>query len=624
MISKNNQYYSKINLCYEELHNILFQSQSFEVISVILAIAWIKNSKKYSAEVFEDIDKHNEKPFIDNLKEALEEFGKDNPEFKEILTGLISDSISNSISNSDGSINKKVATVYRIINEMKLDNQKIKDVFLYILSSDAEYNRSNDTPDSIIELLYGLCDFEKFRSMVVCCCGYSKIAVSFIERLRESAAIKIPSYYGEELVFSMTLMSKLLMLMFEVDEFNIRNKDVLYFDESTEINESYDLVITDTPQISYSEIDYACFDHRLQYGKPVKNSAEWVFGQNVIYKMSSEGLGILIVTKGALVRKNEEELRKNILKEDLIECVITLPNNLYERSNLGTEIIILNKNKSPERKNKVLFINASRNSIRINRMQNSIPKENIEEIFTSYKEGVEREHFSKFVNTEKIIEFGSRLNPIEYLNMDVLKETLCDKVFLKDIAEIQRGLNIKNDYTTEENHEEGYFCLNIKDIEEGRINYKTALRFRNIKNEWIGKYDIKSNDIIVTAKGWTVRYAIVEDDFKPAIISSNLTIIRVDPNKYNPYVLLEFLQSEIGMKMIEGIQTGTTVKVLNNSQLQNFEIPIFSIDEMNEIGEKIKRSREEYQEAIKKANVNLEKNRNEYTALLESFITIAN
>lgn len=606
MIRNLSDFYSRINLCYKELDPYFSYDQSFEIIAVMLTIAWIKDNKNYCDSTFL-IERCDEKGFVDNLTKALIKFEKEHGEFQNALTELIN----NAINYPDININKILRNIYELISEMHLDKHMVKSVFQLILSSEAEFNRSNDTPDSVIELIYRLVDIDKVRDMAVYCCGCSKIAITFSENIRKTSSKQLPFYHGEEIVLSSTLVSKLLMIIFELRNSNIVNRDVLLPEENLKNGLEYDLVISDMPQSSYSEENSFNHDFRLKYGKPVKNSAEWAFGQNVIYNMNSNGIGILIGTKGALVRGSESEIRKNIINDDLIECIITLPNSLYEKSNLGSEIIILNKNKSHERRDKILFINASQNSIKINRMQYAIPMESIDEIAKAYKEGIEKKHFSMFVDIGKIKDFGYRINPIEYLDFDAVKKSFLDTVLLKDIAEVKRGLNVKNEDVCKDNSE-GYLCLNIKEIENGRVNYDSAVTFQHVKREWVGRYDIKPNDILVTSKGWSLKFAIVENEFKPSLISSNLTIIRVDQKRYNPYVLFEFFQSEIGMKMINGIHTGTTVKILNNSQLQNFEIPTFGIDEMNRLGEKIKNNRMEYIKSINKAKTKFEENKKSY------------
>ena len=606
MIRNLSDFYSRINLCYKELDPYFSYDQSFEIIAVMLTIAWIKDNKNYCDSTFL-IERCDEKGFVDNLTKALIKFEKEHGEFQNALTELIN----NAINYPDININKIIRNIYEQISEMHLDKHMVKSVFQLILSSEAEFNRSNDTPDSVIELIYRLVDIDKVRDMAVYCCGCSKIAITFSENIRKTSSKQLPYYHGEEIVLSSTLVSKLLMIIFELRNSNIVNRDVLLPEENLKNGSEYDLVISDMPQSSYSEENSFNHDFRLKYGKPVKNSAEWAFGQNVIYNMNSNGIGILIGTKGALVRGSESEIRKNIINDDLIECIITLPNSLYEKSNLGSEIIILNKNKSHERRDKILFINASQNSIKINRMQYAIPMESIDEIAKAYKEGIEKKHFSMFVDIGKIKDFGYRINPIEYLDFDAVKKSFLDTVLLKDIAEVKRGLNVKNEDVCKDNSE-GYLCLNIKEIENGRVNYDSAVTFQHVKREWVGRYDIKPNDILVTSKGWSLKFAIVENEFKPSLISSNLTIIRVDQKRYNPYVLFEFFQSEIGMKMINGIHTGTTVKILNNSQLQNFEIPTFGIDEMNRLGEKIKNNRMEYIKSINEAKTKFEENKKSY------------
>lgn len=607
---------SNVRMCFEELRGFFTQEQALKVITVMLSIMWINNDQRYFNEQLKTLRNSGEYGFGYKLSKSLEEFENQYPEFKDLLTGLI-DSVLN---YPDKNVDRKLRIVFEIVESMNLNSQEeVKSAIKYVISLD-EYHRINDTPESMAVLVFKLLNFDTIKRMAVYCCATSKIALTISENLRSRYSDKYLYYYGEEIVLTTTLISRLLMIIFGIRDSEIRNKDVLFYDYQ-EFHDRYDLVITDIPQISYPEEALNYHDERLKYGKPTRNSAEWSFGQNVIYHMDKDGIGIIIGTKGMLVRNNEVEIRRRIIDEDLIECVITLPNNLYEKSSIGSEMIIFNKKKPEERKNKILFINASKENMRLNRLQHTITEEGIEKITSCYKEGIEKAHFSRFVDTEKIKEFNYTLNPVEYLDFDVLKKSLNESVALKEIAQISRGLNIKKQDLVETNDEDAYYYLNIRDIENGRVKYNGELKVLNKKNEWIGKYDIRPNDIIVTSKGWTVKFAIVEEDFKPSFISSNLTRIRVDPRKYNPYVLLEFFQSEIGTKMIEGIHTGTTVMVLSIQQLERFEIPMFNIEQMNYIGEKIRDSRMEYENSIKEAQRRFEESKNEYTEMLTSHIS---
>ena len=620
---RDNRYKPTIARCFEELQTYFTPEQALEVLIVLLSVEWIKNRNVIFETEIVKFKKLNEQDmsasnFVSILKEEIDLFEKNNPLFKKILSSLIE----NVMNYPDINISKIFFNVYEIIRNCQYDSSEIKEMILIILSSEFEFNRFNDTPDSIIKLIMKLVDFNRTNEMAVFCCGYSKIALGIIENLKTVDGQKQINYYGEEIVLSISLISELLMIIFEIEGSTIENKDVLSFDKKRKDANKYDLVITDTPLIANSKSDMLD-DPRLKYGTPTKNSAEWYFGQNTIFHMNEKGKGILLTTKGALVRSNETELRMRILEEDLLECVITLPNNLYEKSTLGTEMIILNKSKPESRKNKVLFINANEHGLRLNRLQHTITAEGINEIVNSYWNDVGRDHFSKLVELEKIRAFKYKLNPAEYLDFDTLKDSLSETVLLKNIAQVIRGLNVKKETITDSFDEGLYVCLNIKDIENGKINYDNALRFQHVENDWINKYEIRPNDIVVTAKGWSFKFAIVDDDFKPSLISSNLTIIRVDSEKYNPYVLLEFFQSEIGSRMIDSLQTGSTVKVLNNSQLERFEIPMFDIENMNMIGGKIKKARAEHEESIQAANKKFDESKNEYTQLLNSFIQSA-
>lgn len=100
----------------------------------------------------------------------------------------------------------------------------------------------------------------------------------------------------------------------------------------------------------------------------------------------------------------------------------------------------------------------------------------------------------------------------------------------------------------------------------------------------------------------------VNREFKYSIISSNLTRIRVKPWKYNPYILLEFLQSDIGKGMLKSLQTGTTITLVNNKQLSRLEVPMYSQHIMDEIGQQLKTNHKTYQKQIKSVKIQPEEN----------------
>lgn len=315
-----NKYRPTIARCFEELQTYFTPEQALEVLIVLLSVEWIKNRKVICEDKIIEFKKLNEHDmtasnFVGVLKKEITLFEENNPLFKKILTSLIE----NVMNYPDINISKMFFNVYEIIRNSQYDSSEIKEMIFIILSSEFEFNRFNDTPDSVVKLIMELVDFNSTNEMAVFCCGYSKIALGIIENLKTIDGQKQINYYGEEIVLSISLISELLMIIFDIEGSTIENKDVFSFDEKRKDANKYDLVITDTPLISNSKSDMFD-DPRLKYGIPTKNSAEWYFGQNTIFHMNEKGKGILLTTKGALVRSNETELRMRILEEDSGMC----------------------------------------------------------------------------------------------------------------------------------------------------------------------------------------------------------------------------------------------------------------------------------------------------------------
>ena len=71
------------------------------------------------------------------------------------------------------------------------------------------------------------------------------------------------------------------------------------------------------------------------------------------------------------------------------------------------------------------------------------------------------------------------------------------------------------------------------------------------------------------------------------------------------------------MKMLEGLQTGTTIKLLNNAQLERLEVPAFDMDFLNQKGWEIKENKARYERTIAEATKEFNKKREELIRSLD-------
>jgi type I restriction enzyme M protein len=161
---------------------------------------------------------------------------------------------------------------------------------------------------------------------------------------------------------------------------------------------------------------------------------------------------VVVIDQGALFRGGrEKEIRSKIILADIIEAVILLPEKLFYNTNAPGVIVVFNRNKPQERKEKMLFINAS-NEYKQHpeiRKLNILADENIEKIVKTYREYREQPGFSKIVPIEEIRKNDYNLNVTLYVapieeeeQIDILKEYR----ELKQIEEEKKQLLQKIDH----------------------------------------------------------------------------------------------------------------------------------------------------------------------------------
>lgn len=193
--------------------------------------------------------------------------------------------------------------------------------------------------------------------------------------------------YGQEINLDTYAIARINMFLHGLDGADIRRGDTLVepqFLTAAGTLKQFDIVVANFPY-SIKEWPYEKFKND-RYGRhdgydvpPAKN-ADYAFLLHIIKSLNENGRGGVVVPHGVLFRGGAEgRIRERIIKNDLIEAVIGLPSKLFYGTGIPAAILILNKNKPAEKKNKVMFIDAEAD-FEAGTKQNRLRKSEIEKI----------------------------------------------------------------------------------------------------------------------------------------------------------------------------------------------------------------------------------------------------
>jgi len=134
-------------------------------------------------------------------------------------------------------------------------------------------------------------------------------------------------------------------------------------------------------------------DVRWKYGEPSNSNANYAWIQHMIHHLNDTGRAGIVMPNGVLTStaNNENFIRKGIIEDDLVECIVTLPGKLFINTQIPACLIFLNKDKA--RKNKTLFIDARHTGqlVEGSRSQWYFSETDIDKIASTYKNWVSSE-----------------------------------------------------------------------------------------------------------------------------------------------------------------------------------------------------------------------------------------
>lgn len=293
------------------------------------------------------------------------------------------------------------------------------------------------TPREVIELMVNLifedeenlADSSKIKTVYDGACGTGGMLTASMEYAKKLNSSSRMLCYGQELNAQTYAICKADMLIKGEDSNNIRHGNTLSGDLFP--GETFDYIIMNPPfGIEWKNEKAAVLkeaekgsDGRFPAGTPAISDSQLLFLQNAVSKMKPEGSKIAIVHNGSALFKGdagsgESEIRRYVIENDLLDCIIQLPNDMFYNTGIATYIWILSNKKPGHRVGKVQLINASDfyNKMRKNlgSKRNELSKEHIDNITKIYGDFVENEYSKIFENEyfgyRKIIVLQPELN----------------------------------------------------------------------------------------------------------------------------------------------------------------------------------------------------------------------
>lgn len=241
------------------------------------------------------------------------------------------------------------------------------------------------TPKCIVELLVAM--IEPFKGKVYDpCCGSGGMfvqSVDFIEK--HQGKINNISIYGQELNATTWRLAKMNLVIRGI-EANIgdTNGDTFHDDKHKTLRADYILAnppfnVKDYGQESLLE------DPRWIYDVPPKGNANYAWIQHIISKLSQNGVAGFVLANGSLStsQKQEYNIRKKMIEDDIVDCIITLPDKLFYTTGIPVSLWFLRKNKQKQ-KGKILFIDLREKGTLIDRKIRELNEEEIIETVNIY------------------------------------------------------------------------------------------------------------------------------------------------------------------------------------------------------------------------------------------------
>lgn len=295
------------------------------------------------------------------------------------------------------------------------------------------------TPADVSELLtrLGTVGKTEINKVYDPACGSGSLLLK-AEKVLGHDAIR-NGFFGQEINITTYNLCRINMFLHDVgfDKFNIACEDTLTAPQHWD-DEPFELIVSNPP---YS-IKWAGDDNPLLINDPrfspagvlaPKSKADLAFIMHSLSWLAANGTAAIVCFPGIMYRGGaEKKIRKYLIDNNYVDCVIQLPSNLFFGTSIATCIMVLKKSKTD---NRTLFIDATKECIKVTN-NNKLTPENIQRIVDTFAKREEVAHFSHLAKYDEITENDYNLSVSTYVEAEDTREAVDIEKLNAEIEEI--------------------------------------------------------------------------------------------------------------------------------------------------------------------------------------------
>ena len=256
-------------------------------------------------------------------------------------------------------------------------------------------------------------------------CGSGSLLLKAVQILGKDGVVN--GFFGQEINITTYNLCRINMFLHDIgfDKFDIACEDTLINPQHWD-DEPFELIVSNPP---YS-IKWAGDNNPLLINDPrfspagvlaPKSKADMAFIMHSLSWLAPNGTAAIVCFPGIMYRSGaEQKIRKYLVDNNFVDCIIQLPSNLFYGTSIATCIMVMKKGKND---NKILFIDATNECIKVTN-NNKLTAENIDYIVNTFTKRDDEPYFSRLVSYDEVKDENYNLSVSTYVEQEDKREKI--------------------------------------------------------------------------------------------------------------------------------------------------------------------------------------------------------